>query len=99
MWSGGPGGLTNGQSETGTFSLIFGSETSSLNLEDVFARYQSVGGQVLGADGITIVNFGNMEDSGRGFAVPGPVAGAGLPGLVMALGGIVAWRQRRRQAA
>jgi|1185.fasta_scaffold90046_1 hypothetical protein len=32
-------------------------------------------------------------------AVPGPIVGAGMPGLVMALGGFVAWRRRRNQAA
>lgn len=31
-------------------------------------------------------------------AVPGPIAGAGIPGLVMALSGLVAWRRRRSQA-
>jgi hypothetical protein len=31
--------------------------------------------------------------------VPGPIFGAGLPGLVMALAGFVAWRRRRKQAA
>jgi len=30
-------------------------------------------------------------------AVPGPIAGAGLPGLVMACGGLVALARRRRQ--
>lgn len=31
--------------------------------------------------------------------VPGPVVGAGLPGLLMALAGFVAWRRRRTAAA
>jgi fibro-slime domain-containing protein len=44
------------------------------------------------------------EDSSLTFAVeavavPGPVVGAGIPGLLMALGGLVAWRRRRSQIA
>jgi hypothetical protein len=44
--------------------------------------------------GETIVfNFDNAA------AVPGPIVGAGLPGLVMAFGELIAWRRRRMAAA
>ncbi len=53
--------------------------------------------------GLFALSGDNFSEGGGGTiqisAVPSPIVGAGLPGLVMALGAFVAWRRPRNQAA
>ena len=89
---GGGGGITDGQTGTGSFVLSFANAVSSLTLGDFYVRYQSVSGagNVSSASGI-----GTLTSSG-GTSVPAPGAMGLLAGGLFALGMIL---HRKRKVA
>jgi hypothetical protein len=63
----------------------------TLNLTGIHSvTFSSTSGTV----GFDNFQFGELTAA----PVPGPIVGAGLPGIVMALGGLIAWRRRRMEA-
>src|SRR5262245_34082611 len=57
-----------------------------------------VGSDIVGPDPTTGPTF-NAAFSLTGVAVPGPIAGAGLPGLIAAASGLMVWWRRRQNKA
>ncbi|GEO00601.1 hypothetical protein NSE01_24330 [Novosphingobium sediminis] len=89
---GGSGGLTLGQTGTGSFVLSFASPVSALTLSDFYVRYQSITGipgvsSATGAGTISSSTSGGSTSTG-GTPVPEPgmlgLFGAGIVGLALA---------------
>jgi hypothetical protein len=65
---------------------------TAANQADITLRFEFVGN-----DGNDAARIDNVSLTGTAASVPGPLAGAGLPGLLAACGGLLALARRRRR--
>ena len=100
IWSAGPDQVVNNLDDV----LLFGPQAAVAC--PTTANCQQVGGSgLINTTGLFYAEFIGIASGSSGyggnistFAVPGPIIGGGIPGLVMALGGFFGWRRLRSQA-
>lgn len=104
---GGSGGLTNGQTGTGAFSLSFSQPITSLTMNDFYVRYQSITGagnitSASGAGTLTGSSSGGSTSTSGGSTSTGgtDVPEPGMLGLLgISLLGLGLARRRRQRLA
>ena len=99
IWSVGPDGIVNNGDDVPVIGPVAATPclavpncqgaagSGLLNPGNYYLEFMGIGGGTSGYGG-------NLST----FAVPGPVVGGGLPALVAAFGGLLAWRRWRRAA-